>query len=371
MKKQKILLLNQGHTTNYGDIAIHNTIETFLNEQNLETAFYPFWSEENVFGKKYNNYSKKIKKMLFKYSFIIDLFNKLSIKKHIKNIHEFDSIVIGGGELISSHKGFNSSLKVWANLSQKYNIPLYIIGVSGDLNMSKKMLSRNKNSLSKASLVCVRDHYSHKIFTDFYNVNTICMTDVVFAYNHLIKKTSQPKTKKNELLFVHIEFNKTIKKNLNLENENKYIKYLFNIMNKNLNNTNIVTITTSVKDDEKLAEKFYKYAKENNNNDNITFNYQPYSNINEYIKLLNKSQKVISARMHALILALLNNCEISVIPFKEKLITFEKEYSKNINLENTENIALNELNLLYKLIKNQEYEENVNSIKELLHIPSL
>ena len=53
---KRILLLNQGKTKNLGDIAINETISTFLNKQNIVVDNELFWSEENVYGKNYNKY---------------------------------------------------------------------------------------------------------------------------------------------------------------------------------------------------------------------------------------------------------------------------------------------------------------------------
>lgn len=361
MKNSKVLLLNQGNTPNYGDVAINHTLELFFEQNNIETEFFPFWSEEVVFGKNYNNYSEKTKKILNKSHSILDLFNRLSVNKIVSHIQDYDAIIIGGGELIGSHKGFNSSLKIWSDIAKKYNIPLYILGVSGDLNMSQTMLKRNKESLQKASFICVRDGYSHEIFTNFYKVNNLCMTDVVFAYNKLLKQEISSEPKDDTLLFVPIEFVNNIKKNLKLENEEEYIKYLFNLMNQKLDGIKNVIITTSVLSDDVFAEKFYNYVKENSN---INCSLEKYSNINNFLELLKKSKIVVSARMHALILALLNNCKISVIPFKEKLITFEKEYSDSINLQKVENKALDELELVYNLIQKQDYSEESEYIPE-------
>ena len=46
---KKVLVINQGHTKNYGDIAINNTITEFFRKKGLEVDFLPFWEEKQLY----------------------------------------------------------------------------------------------------------------------------------------------------------------------------------------------------------------------------------------------------------------------------------------------------------------------------------
>ena len=108
MQNKKILVLNQGATQNYGDIAINNTIITYLKKQGFEVDYFPFWLEELVFGKKYEKIPKFIMKVIWHLQFLLDGLLKKTIRKNIV-ILKYDAIIIGGGELLCGHRGFNTA----------------------------------------------------------------------------------------------------------------------------------------------------------------------------------------------------------------------------------------------------------------------
>lgn len=351
---KKILLLNQGHTENYGDIAIRETIESFFKNKNYIIDFYPYWSENLVFGKWYNNAPNLIKKILWHNIKTIDILNNISIKK-LKNLSKYDAAIIGGGELLGSHPGFNSSLYVWAKLLDKLNIPLYIIGVSGNADMGLVFLERNKKALSLAKKILVRDSNTAKILKERYQVNAKVYPDVVFAYHNICKKRKKI-SKKSGLVFIPIEYYSLIKNNLKLSNENEYIEYCCNLIISNRESKEPIIITITTKTDEEIAQKIYKYIIEKRKISNV--NYIPYSALKDFDELLLKSRLIISARMHALILGLINKCTIKEIPFKDKLKVFGKEYNKsNLKLMQISKKAEDSLNVVEKEIRGNFYDK--------------
>lgn len=345
---KKILILNQGNTPNLGDIAINDTITTYFKNKNYDIDFYPFWDEKVVFGNKYENYPKVVRWMLWHFEIFLDFFNRKSINKKIKN-SRYDSIIIGGGELLSSHYGFNSSLFLWTKVAKKKNIPIYLFGVSGDLEMSGHKLKRYMKALKKCDKVFVRDAYTKEICMNYYNVNSIHIPDVVFGYNEIIKKSTAAKKSKNTLLIVPIEYYDKIKKNMDLDSEESYFKYLISLIKKYVNNDKKVIVTSSVLSDNDFSKRFYAFAK--NELENIKLEFKEYTNLDNYISLINKSYTVISGRMHALILAKINGCKIVPIPFKNKLVVFKKEYASNKDIKKVENKVIDAFNKLEKLIK--------------------
>ena len=126
---KNILIVNQGHTRNYGDVAINSTITKFFEEKNMKVDFMPYWEETLVFGKNYKKIPYRIISIIMNNTFLVDLFNKVSIKKQIKN-KNYDAVIIGGGELIGNHDGFNSSLNVITKIFPKKNIRVYLLCVS-------------------------------------------------------------------------------------------------------------------------------------------------------------------------------------------------------------------------------------------------
>lgn len=333
---KKILLLNQGNTDNYGDIAINDTISAYFEKKGYEVHFFPFWSEEVVFGKKYNKYPPIIKKIIWHNINFVDFLNKISIKNKFESM-DYSAVIIGGGELLSGHPGFNSSLKVWSDILEEKKIPLYLLGVSGDIKMSEEFLQRNSNSLKKIEKIYVRDQLTAEICKNNYKVNSSYSPDVVFGYHKIFEKKNVSSNKEG-LVVVPIEFYNLIQINLNLENEELYINYLDELTIGSLENNENVIITCSTKSDQIIAKKLYNHLK--NRYSHLSISYREYSTIDEYEKILSNSRKVISGRMHALILGIINGCIVDVIPFKEKLIGFGENYS---NRESDRNSLENEV----------------------------
>lgn len=314
----KVLLLNQGHTENYGDIAIKQTIEEMLKFKNIDVETEKFWSASFIFSN--HSYPMLFTKVIYKFPFIIDYFTT----KHFKNIinNSYDCVIVGGGELLGNHMGFNSSLKTIVKICKKNKIPIYVIGVSGDNEMSKIMLGRYKKALLKCDYLAVRDTLTYYLLKEKFNIKNVQLyPDVVFAYRSVIGIQSIKKTGK-KLLCIPIPFSRKLKKKLNLKNKKEYFDYLYNyVVSKN--NPDIV-ISSSTKTDDVISFEFYEYVSQLKSDFN--FSYVPYTNITDYINLLNKVEFIISGRMHPLIFGILCNCNFDVIPFKNKLITFKNDY---------------------------------------------
>ena len=158
--------------------------------------------------------------------------------------------------------------------------------------------------------------------------------------------------KKNAVICVPIGYNEQIKKNLNICSKEKYKEYLLNLITKNIYENEEIIITSSVYNDEVFSKELYLYVKENLKKINVLF--VEYSNLESYVKLTERANVVISARMHALILASLNECNVIPITFKEKLKYFYQEYGEKINVSEKENEVCSKLERIYKIIEDNE-----------------
>ena len=337
---KRILVINQGHTNNYGDIAINDTIITFFKNKGIDVEFMPYWEETKVFGKHYRKLPYRLIKNIMKSFFIVDWLNKRCIKKQLKN-KKYNAVIIGGGELLGNHIGFNSSLYVLTKIFNKKDVPVYLLGVSGDIDVSKKMISRYKKSLKRCKEIIVRDNHTKKICNQTYEVSCTKGVDVVFSYLKVTKKNNYDMTKKNIVVLVPISYNYKIKEELNLNNKNEYYDYLKKIVIKNLKGNDRLVVTSTVLDDEKTSKELYQYLLKTIQKNEIQ--YLPYSSLNNFIDLLKKSNLVISARMHAMILGLIFENKIEAIPFKRKLQVFKEEYQSCKDLDKVQENAYVEL----------------------------
>ncbi|BBK23522.1 hypothetical protein Aargi30884_24250 [Amedibacterium intestinale] len=338
---KKVLLINQGNTDNLGDQAIYIVLKTFLESKNNKVDFIPFWSEKEVFGKFWET-NKSLVLFLMKFPFVVDFFNYKRIKKACDKI-KYDTVVIGGGELLCAHHGFNSSLKCFTKYFKNKNIPIKLIGVSGDLNMRKLYRNRFRESLLRCTYVSVRDGFTKEICENYYKLKIDLFPDVVFAYNKILKK--KPNIHKEQsIVFAPISFNKEVSIGLGLDIISEYTEYLKNLLLENLKEGNNIILTATTKDDYIFVKELYTFLL--NEFKGYKIEIKKMSSLEEYIDLVKTSKLVISGRMHAMIIGLIQKNKVVPIEFKTKLKKFNEEYGGDILIEEIENKAYEGLNKL-------------------------
>lgn len=344
----KILLLNQGNTENIGDNAINMVLSTYLKNKNYDVDSELFWSEDKVFGKKYSKYPKIIRWLLWHCTLLMDLLNYLYINNLLKK-KKYNLIIIGGGELLGCNYGFNSSLYIWTKIASKFSIPIIVYGVSGSLDMPSKKLNRNKLALSRCKYIFVRDSYTKKIINEHYKLKCERVHDCVFSYRMLFDKEFKKKDN-NTILVTPILFYDGIKSGLNLKDEKEYILYMKKIILEYKENSEKILISCTDLSDENFAQKLYNDISKDSEFKNITVKFIPYTNLSNFIKLIKKTNIVISGRMHAMIIGKIYGTEIHPIIFKNKLKVFNKEYKSIKDIKKIESESYEQLKKTYECI---------------------
>lgn len=325
---QRVLLINQGHTPNLGDIAIAKVMENFFSQQGYITETMPYDEQvEQVFSLPLDR-NDLLPKSMLRLSPVMDALNHRRIRRLLNDKH-FDFAVIGGGELLGRHFGFNSSFVSWCSELSSRKIPIYVTGVSGDLHMQDYYLNRYRKALRKCVYVSARDHSTERILHERYGIEAHYSPDVVFAYNHLFK--SQHDTDKKDIVCVPVPCKKEQLQALRLQSENDYFRYLANLISQhNEEATKKVIITSTVQTDEAIVHRFAQYCSAHTSYDIAV---RPYPALDEFMHLIDQANYTISGRMHACILGLISGSRIIPIPFKEKLAVFAQEYSSADNIE--------------------------------------
>ena len=316
---KKVLLINQGHTANLGDILISKVMSGFFLEQGFEIETLPY---DDVVQNRFRlPFDKKniLPRLIERIPFVMDYANFKRINNLVKG-KKFSFAVIGGGELLASHHGFNSALLMWCRLLEKKNIPVYLYGVSGDTDMSFFYKARYKRALKTCRSISVRDHSTESILRDYYKIKATYYPDVVFSFWHFFKKPQIDK--KNRVICIPKQLTDRQLRTLGLRNHVDFYDYLINLVQKS-GASNIILTSTEAEDRDAILG-FYRYCV-NNTHYNIKLIFSP--SVEEFINMLAASSCVISCRMHACILGLLNDTDILPVPFKEKLAVFAKEYS--------------------------------------------
>lgn len=337
---KKVLIINQGNTENYGDIAINNVLTNYFSKK-YEVDFIPYWDEKNIFGIFYTKY-KVIYKILMKFTITRDFVYKNYLKRKIQK--KYDYVIIGGGELLSGHRGFNTAIYNISSFFYKKS-KLYVIGVSGNGNLPELYRKRYKIALSKCKNVYVRDNFTKQVLENEYKIKCNVYPDVVFSYKKINDIKVKEKKKSDTLLFSPICYYDEIGKYLNLKGENEFIVYLVKKVINNSKEYKKLIIAPTVNDDINICKKLYDKLIEVNCFDSIEL--YDYKSLDFYLKKLNEVKKVISCRMHGMILAKIFNCEIETIVFKNKLLIFKNEYEQsNKNIKNIENESYESLERL-------------------------
>lgn len=382
---KKILLITQGHTPNIGDYAIARCEEEFFKSQGFEVVRAPYEIQISEKLRLTGKLAILTNKIFSKCYFLNDIWHKKRIKSLLANAdcnpEDFSCAIIGGGELVGSHKGFNSSFYNWCKVLSDKRIPIAVHGVSGDINMNARLLERYKVSLRKCFRVSVRDRKTVANFKKAYDFVPFYSPDAVFAFPKLSAFADRSEGKSGNLsdingtcgtdsadgtagnesraknvLCIPVPYAQDMEKTLGTRNEQAYFDYLINAACKNSTDGNSnrsqpfeirLNITSTVAGDMDFVQRFADYAqntaknKARNNAQNIpklTAKVIPFAQFDEFLTLLESSDLIISARMHACILALLKNRKICAVPFREKLKTFKEEYTDSQNTENLRKI---------------------------------
>lgn len=335
----RILLLNQGHTNNIGDKAINQVLLFHIKSKlpMYDVINVPFWDEKLMLSS--NSF---INAILSFFPLLMRCVSSWRIKKVInKDKEEIKAIIIGGGELLSEHKGFACSIIFWSKYAQKRNIPIFMVGVSGQLKMPIGLKKRNA-LLKKYNSIFVRD-------LDTLNqlkkggINSLFFPDVVFALDTASYSLDK---KKDSLICIPVAYTKKIGKHMNLRSEMQYLEYIKREIESHISYGALkVYFMSTVDSDYRYVEKVFSYVSSQLQTECYILPYSPY--LVDFFQILNHADTVISCRMHALILGALFNSNLVAIPIRSKLNNFQKlllDYSNNIN--NLKEMTLFSLELL-------------------------
>lgn len=333
MKYKKILIINEGHSDNLGDQAINDSLQYLLKCNAIENIeFQDFTKNTDKPIEIYKEGEKSNKKDSW-----LRMFKKLipsKIKWLIKNItrvikiskNKYDLVIIGGGQLILSNETFSIAMFSWVLLLKLYrneNIVLFAVGSGTKFTFIDGFLY--KHLLKKVSKIYVRDEKSKMILKDTFNVDSSFVYDVAFIHKNIINKVS--KDKKSILLGV-ISFNVYTRYNKGNLSKYNFFETWITLLKENGLNIEDVKLFYTTQEDRTASLEFQKY---------ILDKYGVYLTLVEtntkekLIELLSGSSVVVSARMHALILALTCNCKIFTYPISSKLIEFGKMFNKDFD----------------------------------------
>jgi len=334
MTSKKILLLNQGKTENLGDKAIDLVLQKVLRTNNVEVISKGFaqTKEQNIsdFNPSKIVSNKKILKKILPRWFIWLIKYRQKIKNEYLKIkhHNFDLVIIGGGQLIKSKSIFMYTMLSWVQILKKHNkeLPIIILGVGLDPKYNTLEKYIYKKIFSEIGEFYLRDQQSKNTLKSTFGIESNFIPDVVFSYKNQIirdKNDSNSINKKNELALMIYEYD-ALKKHFGtqLTKEDYYEEWYKMAKNNSDSMRNVYLSYTTIGDKRETLEFKNYMIKEHNINLPVHYT----DTLIDLDTVFQKSNKVISGRMHGMLIALNHNCLVTPYIVSPKIESFKKDY---------------------------------------------
>jgi polysaccharide pyruvyl transferase WcaK-like protein len=337
----KILIINEGFSSNLGDQAIQSCMNTLIQELGFDTEFryfsnpaltqLPVYDYEKTIANTENKPARKnlllpLKRRLIPYVYSFRI--KKQIKAAIKG-KQYKYVIIGGGQLINSSKKspvnfFAIAIYWWVTLIKKYtNANILIIAAGAAGSFKKREFNLYKKAFESIQKIWVRDAFSQKVLLEQFKTDAALLPDIAF-YN----KNPGEKTDKLNMALVGIyDFNEL--KNAfetGFKNREAYYEFWYNQIKQYRQKNLTVKLFYTTLGDAVETRRFKEYILQFHKTD---VDIIPVKSLQDLLHIFKQTSYVYSARMHALILALKNNCKVEVFPISQKLISFEERYVKN------------------------------------------
>ncbi|MDM6717868.1 polysaccharide pyruvyl transferase family protein, partial [Klebsiella michiganensis] len=321
---KKVLAINECCSDNIGDHAINYGLQRLIKANAYEAQSvgfdagikhekpqkiatdYVHLSFRARFKKKYLSGRQSLKYSLWLIK------NLLRVRSTVKTEHQ--AAIIGGGQLIQSGGTFPIAMFVWTYYCKKKKLPIYIAGVGCAEKFSKLDIWLYKASFKRATKIYVRDVSSRDKLKNIFTTESELIPDLAYA---LYEEGAFDADKKERTLigctsyYVYEKNIKELSRNDGLTNS-EYISKWQNIVLTELNNGKEIILASTTVQDAVLNKLVYKKLAELGYSSNIEL-IENIPSTYEYLALLTNVSKVISGRMHSLILGHISGCKIETI----------------------------------------------------------
>ena len=200
--KNKVLLINEGLSDNFGDQVIKESMSYLINRIGCETEFQDLTRHKASYHHRYDvdvDVDVDGRAVTATWLLLLKgfLWKLLWVAKNTKRIaraalNQYEAIVIGGGQLLLSNGIFPLALFVWVSLLKirnKKNIVLFSVGLQGSYGKFQRIIF--SYIFENVSCIYVRDELSKEILQRVFNKHSIVTYDSAFIYNNVyqVKKT--------------------------------------------------------------------------------------------------------------------------------------------------------------------------------------
>ncbi|MDR3022551.1 polysaccharide pyruvyl transferase family protein [Chryseobacterium sp.] len=362
MEDKEILIINQGYIRyNLGDQAIRISMNRFFKEKNY-LVDYSFLTAPNDYRDPLpdtdyiknkhaakNNY-KKVSRIKIVLSIIKWLI--MSLPSIIRNLSKkkYKYVIVGGGQLINSSNSFyphsfSYSIYLWSFFSRILNRKLVFLGVGANRKFNFWENFFYKKALKNASHIIVRDNYTKESLRKNFNVDSVIMPDIAFYDYDEVEYT-----KSRKFLSVNIYSYEEYNQNYNINKEDivSYYNRWIELIKENLEEEEIVLFSTTPTDHYENCQ-FLDFVEKNKIFDGKKIILENITDLRDLNDLYGNSYKIISGRMHAILIGIKKGVVPVVFEISDKLSTFKREYiDDGIKLKENKNQIKDTLEKYFK-----------------------
>jgi len=321
MKQKKALLINEGFSDNIGDQAISNGVKLLLESKNFSVKTAGFSTNNQCHFNLKKSSNNKLVTMLRTKILLKSIYwlfkNIIRILKC--SSQKYNVAVIGGGQLIMKESNFAIAMFTWVVTLKIFNkkVCLFSVGVGENFNPFEKFLFLI--AIKLADEILVREKSSVPRVLQQFGVHATYVPDAAYA---LSKGYT---VKKDVILILITDYQVYVRGALELSGfimtRSKYWDYWIDMIKREAQQDQI-HFFWNTKEDEIETMKFLKYAKNE-------FSFIIYSNelsLEGVVGIFNRSKKVLSGRMHGLILGHIFGAECIPYYISNKVKRYVDEY---------------------------------------------
>ena len=344
--KNTVLLINEGHSDNFGDQIIKESMLHLITKLGFQSKFQDLTRHKTERVHQYdtvasiNTSSGKVK--YFKPLRAV-IWKLLWVAKNCKRIistavYKYDAVVIGGGQLLLSNGTFPLALLVWVSLLRFRNskkIVLFSVGMQGEYGKIQKMVL--SYVFKYTCHIYVRDEISQNILIDLFKVESTLTFDSAFIYGQ-IHAQMQP-TKKYMYLLGIVDYRVYCQYEDNAPlTQNEYYETWIRSLGSNADIRSIALIYATPEDRAECLH-FINYLKENHQ---VDIELLENTTKDQFLYNLQLGETVISGRMHSLILSIILRKNIIPYPISEKIQAFLHVLGEDYDVDHMEKKVLSD-----------------------------
>lgn len=337
MNPKSVLVLNEGFSDNLGDQAINESIHYLLKANNfLDVKFQDYTKNINEplktltmtkANQRDTSVSVKLARLLpVKLRWLIMNLNRIM---NVSN-RKYDQVIIGGGQLVLSNGTFSIAMFSWVLLLRLFgnkNITICGVGLGTEFGWADRMLF--KHSLRSISKIYLRDKKSQSIMKDLFNVESEFIYDVAFIHNKSDNKIEKRDKHESLLGVISYEVYRRYTKG-EVISKDDFFETWITLLSESQISLQATKLFYTTNEDRDASIEFMDYVKRKYQ---IIVPLIETNQIDILITELSCSKVIISARMHALILAFTYNRNVTVYPISGKLIEFKSMIDSGVVLE--------------------------------------